>query len=99
MRFYLSTGLLALLPTIVLAQEVPPSCPAANGTEKTEDLQALPVPVAHSLQRHVPNLSAPGSAFNGGDALSLGQTMPDRRLVAAFHRSNRWVIAYEAAGR
>jgi hypothetical protein len=99
MRPYLSAALLALLPTTVFAQETPPSCPVTNGTEKTEDLTALPTPVAHSLERHVPNLSAPGSPFNGGDIVSPGQTMLDRRLIAAFHRGNRWVIAYEAAGR
>ncbi len=100
MRLYLSAGLLALLPTIVLAQEIPPSCPAGNGTEKTEDLQALPLPVAHSLERHVPNLSPPGSPFNGGDVIMRpGQTELDRRLIAAFHRGNRWVVVFEAAGR
>jgi hypothetical protein len=99
MRLYLSAGLFALLPTIVLAQEAPPPCPVVNGTEKTEDLQALPAPVAHSLQRHIPNLTPPGSPFNGGDTVSAGQTMLDRRMIAAFHHDSRWVIAYEAAGR
>jgi hypothetical protein len=99
MRLALFTALLALLPATAFAQDSPPSCPVADGTAKTEDLQALPTPVAHSLQRHVPNLSPPGSLFNGGDVFLPGQSMLSRRLIAAFHRGNRWVVAYEAAGR
>ncbi len=91
-------ALLALSPATAFAQDIPPSCPVAGGTEKTEDLQALPTPVAHSLQHHVPNLSPPGAPFNASDALRPGQSSLDRRLIAAFHRGNRWVIAYEAAG-
>jgi hypothetical protein len=99
MRLHLSAVLFALIPTFAFAQAVLPSCPVPDGMERTEDIQTLPLPVAHSLQRHVPNLSPPGSRFNGGDALSPGQTTPDRRLVEIFHRGSRWVIVYEAAGR
>jgi hypothetical protein len=95
----LFSALLALSSATAFAQESPPSCPVADGTTKTEDLQALPTPVAHSLQRHVPNLSPPGSLFNGGDVLLPGQSMLARRLIAIFHHGTRWVIAYEAAGR
>jgi hypothetical protein len=99
MRQCLPIAMLALLPTFAFAQETPPSCQVTGSTQKTEDLQALPGPVSHSLQQHVPNLSPPGSPFNGGDTLRPGQSALDRRLIAAFHRGNRWVIAYEAAGR
>jgi hypothetical protein len=98
MRLYLSAVWLALVPGLAAAQEAPLVCPVSERIEKTEDLSALPAPVSHSLQRHVSNLSPPGSPFNGGDALRPGQTALDRRLIAAFHRGSRWVIAYEAAG-
>jgi len=98
MRLVLFATLLMFSSATAFAQDRPPSCPVAGGTEKTENLQALPAPVAHSLQHHVPNLSPPGSLFNGGDVLLPGQSMPGRRLISAFHRDNRWVIAYEAAG-
>jgi hypothetical protein len=97
MRPCLSAALLTLLPSFAVAQ-LSPSCPAAAGIEETEDLAALPEPVAASLKEHVPNLTPPGSPFNGSDVLRSGQTGLDRRLIAAFHRGNRWVIAYEAAG-
>jgi hypothetical protein len=98
MRLYLSTGLLALLPSFAFAQWEVRSCPTTDGIERTGDLTVVPEPVADSLKEHVPNLTPPGSPFNGGDALLPGQTRLDRRLIAAFHRGNRWVIAYEAAG-
>jgi len=99
MRLVLFATLLMFSSATAFAQDRPPSCPVAGGTEKTENLQALPAPVAHSLQHHVPNLSPPGSLFNGGDVFLPGQSMLSRRLIAAFHRGNRWVVAYEAAGR
>jgi hypothetical protein len=98
MRLVLSAALLAFLPAFATAQQTPLLCPMSDRIEKTEDLSALPAPVAYSLQQHVPNLSAPGSPFNASDVLRPGQTTLDRRLIAAFHQGGRWVIAYEAAG-
>lgn len=60
-------------------------------------MAALAEPVAASLKEHVPNLTPSGSPFNGSEVLRPGQTERDRRLTAAFHHGNRWVIAYEAA--
>lgn len=98
MAIRLSVLLLLAFPTFAFAQSGAPLCPAPGGAEETGDLAALPASVAASLKQYVPNLSQPGSPFNGGDALGPGQTQLDRRLIAAFHRDRRWVIAYEAAG-
>ena len=74
-------------------------CPPPPGVYATQTLTDFPAPVAHSLANHVPNLTAPDAAFSGGDVVMPGKTGLDRRLITAFHRGNRWVIAYEAAGR
>jgi hypothetical protein len=76
-----------------------PNYPTPTGGYGTTVLTDLPAPVADLPRQMVPRIAPAGTTFNGSDALLPGQARLDRRFIRAFSKGNRWVVAYEAAGR